>query len=279
MNNKDVRITSIGQLQEAYGTNIDAIAITLSLAISRHLHLRELLDKSDSEGYKRANGLLASAIETFPYTSLKTNSRGWASQIRITRSDKTYTLALSKRCWEMVTRYALEQFGNNRNEQSTVDEQVTPAQTGFPDPDNEEYDDEVIVDEETLSDERFSGICRTVGELKDALFGAGRDWHVRELRRSGNECGRFYVSGEAQWNTNAVCYFNDGVAPGENRALMTVADLLNELDRFENNIEVYCYTASGAFNRLTRPWWGRDPLGGVKDDGTTRVFFQLVDEE
>ena len=131
MNNKDVRITSIGQLQEAYGTNIDAIAITLSLAISRHLHLRELLDKSDSEGYKRANGLLASAIETFPYTSLKTNSRGWASQIRITRSDKTYTLALSKRCWEMVRDMRSNNSGIIGTNSPLSTNKLLPPRLGF----------------------------------------------------------------------------------------------------------------------------------------------------
>ena len=277
MNNKDVRITSIEQLREAYGTDVDSIALTLSLAISRHLLLRELLDKSDKDGYIRANRMLATAIESFPRTFVKMNNRGWATQLKINGEDKTYTLALSKRIWKMVTNYVLEQFVDKQDASLSIAEQS--EQEKFVDPDNDEYDDEVIVDENPQMRERFVGVCRTIGELKDALFGAGRDWEVLILANNDESCGKNYVSCEAQWNINSVCYFNDGSAPGENRELTTIADILEALDRFENDAEVYYYTVTGAFNRLTRPWWGRDALGGVDDDGSTRVFFKLAEGE
>lgn len=283
-----IKIDSIEKFNEAFGEQSEIAAIALSLAIARHVLLRETLPRWDANEYQKAANAFASVVESYGIAgaSLGTNYRGWPSRLYIARDLRSYYLPIGKPVWEMLAREILNRDVKVDNviieteEKNEKEEKATNLEyEATPNPDNDEYDDEVVVDENPQMRERFVGVCRTIGELKDALFGAGRDWEVLILENNDESCGKNYVSCEAQWNTNSVCYFNDGSAPGENRELTTIADILEALDRFENDAEVYYYTATGSFNRLTRPWWGRDAIGGVDDDGSTRVFFKLAEGE
>ena len=269
MNQKVVKATSIDQLREAYGKDADSVIKTLSLALGRHLLLRVFLDKKDANGYERANALLAEAIEAFPNTSINMNQRGWATRLSINLDGRAYYVPLTKRTWTLCAQYAL---GNSAE---TSADEIEPV-----DPDNDEYDDEVIVESESQNEGRFTGICRTVAEMKDALFGTGRYSEVYVIH--GDATRRLYVSLPGQSEYMDFCFFNDGLCSGlpENRELEVVDDVLESLDRFGNEAKVsfYAHEPKEAFYSLSRPWWGREAFAGIDEDGATHVFFKLVEE-
>lgn len=280
MNRKRVKITSYEQLTKVYGVETNAIAETLSFALGRHLLMRELLDKKDSYGYDMATNLLARAIQTFPDTAIKTNQCGWATQIDVARDDVVYYIPLSKRTWSFCAQSLLDRNDAGKDDVIVQDVQAEKEEPIEPviDPDNEDYDDgEVVLDESNIDSERFLGTCLTVAALRDSLFGAPSDCPLYAL--NNGEAVLVSLATGAGWESNDVCYLNDGSIGEEKTNINNVGELLHALERFSDAANVYYYTQNHSFLRVSTPWRGRDALGGLDDDGTMRVWFELVDEE
>lgn len=372
-----IKIDSIEKFNEAFGEQSEIAAIALSLAIARHVLLRETLPRGDANEYQKAANAFASVVESYGIAgaSLGTNYRGWPSRLYIARDLRSYYLPIGKPAWEMLAREILNRDVKVDNviieteEKNEKEENATKLEyEATPNPDNDEYDDEVvgdlkyqvqvvdppsevvIIDESTpeaneedespTSIDETSIACRplvgglpntvasdasgehgnrlnketeiaaesferdslgvtnvdsiiaaiekraeTVGDMLACLRAIDRDALVYlfywSRTRDGRRFERLFVSDDPCWTSEDVCYLNDATAPiNLNRELLTVGDLVDELERHDSDEDVYCFDAITTFAGLSRPCvttlCDLGVMGAISETGV-KVIMRIID--
>lgn len=341
-----IKIDSIEKFNEAFGEQSETAAIALSLAIARHVLLRETLPRGDANEYQKAANAFASVVESYGIAgaSLGTNYRGWPSRLYIARDLRSYYLPIGKPAWEMLAREILNRDVKVDNviieteEKNEKEENATNLEyEATPNPDNDEYDDEVVgdlkdqvqvvdppsevviidestsetneedesptpIDEDQSAAESFErdslGVtnvdsiiaaiekrAETVGDMLACLRAIDRDALVYlfywSRTRDGRRFERLFVSDDPCWTSEDVCYLNDATAPiNLNRELLTVGDLVDELERHDSDEDVYCFDAITTFAGLSRPCvttlCDLGVMGAISETGV-KVIMRIID--
>ena len=180
---KSQKLTTIPEIRKVFGEYSQTFIWNLSLALSRHLLLRDLLPKGDAEGGRCAAEIFNRVLRAVPNLTLEMNERGWATRLHFNSEKGCYNIPLTKVMWNDIAQECLREWLTNR--ESLADDQEyglnanaeknekgvaeTPIAVENPivaestaeemeaiasndatnlDPDNDEYGDELIINEE-----------------------------------------------------------------------------------------------------------------------------------